>query len=413
MKKQFALGLAGIMMISMLTGCKNQSYLMDVTYSDYVKLCEYKGVEATKVTYDVTDEEIQEAVTERMYEFVTYDPVTDRGVEIGDYANIDYTATIDNQENEGYSGEGEDILVGEGYIYPEVEDALVGMKAGENKTVEVELTEEYADDDDIGKKASVEVTLNEISVENFPEYNDDFVKENTDYDSVAAYEEALKKELMDDKYEEYKYVAVGEIINFLLDNSEFDGYPEELYTQCEENYDNENAYNASMYGMELEDFMELFGIDEDTRKQEIQESVNTELIIGAIAQAEKIKCSKDEIDEFVEDIYEDYEYESPEEFLEDYSEEEVGYEVVYEKVVDFLYENAKYVEITEEQYMEEQEAEDSEWLEMEEEEETSSDDDAVTEETSAEDEAVLEEEGSEEAELENEDASVSESSETE
>lgn len=413
MKKQFALGLAGIMMISMLTGCKNQSYLMDVTYSDYVKLCEYKGVEATKVTYDVTDEEIQEAVTERMYEFVTYDPVTDRGVEIGDYANIDYTATIDNQENEDYSGEGEDILVGEGYIYPEVEDALVGMKAGENKTVEVELTEEYAADDDIGKKASVEVTLNEISVENFPEYNDDFVKENTDYDSVAAYEEALKKELMDDKYEEYKYVAVGEIINFLLDNSEFDGYPEELYTQCEENYDNENAYNASMYGMELEDFMELFGIDEDTRKQEIQESVNTELIIGAIAQAEKIKCSKDEIDEFVEDIYEDYEYESPEEFLEDYSEEEVGYEVVYEKVVDFLYENAKYVEITEEQYMEEQEAEDSEWLEMEEEEETSSDDDAVTEETSAEDEAVLEEEGSEEAELENEDASVSESSETE
>lgn len=370
MKKRFALGFAGIMMISVLTGCKGQSYLMDVTYSDYVKLCEYKGVEATKVTYDVTDEEIQEAVDERMYEFVTYDPVTDRGVQIGDCANIDYTATIDGKENEDYSGAGEDVLVGEGYIYPEVEDALVGMKAGENKTVEVELTEEYAEDEDIGKKASLEVTLNEISIEKFPEYNDDFVKENTDYDSVTAYEEAIKEELMDDKHEEYKYAAIEEIIDFLLNNSEFDGYPEDLYAQCEENYDNDNAYNASMWGMELEDYMDLYGIDEETRKQEIQDSVNTELMIGAIAQAEKIKCSKNEIKEFVEDIYEDYGYESPEEFLEDYSEEEVGYGVVYEKVLDFLYENAKYVEVTEEQYMEDQEAEDGEWLETEDEEDT-------------------------------------------
>lgn len=360
MKKQITLGIVGIMIISMLTGCGTQSYLLDVKYSDYVKLCDYKGIEATKVTFDITDEEIEEAVEGRMYEFATYEPVEDRGAQIGDYANINYTATLDGEENEDYSGEEEDIVLGEGYIYPEVEDALIGMKPGENKTVEVELTEEYADEEEIGKKASVDVTLNEISVEEFPEYNDSFVKENMNFDSVAAYEESVKQDLIDEKNEEYKYVAIGEIIDVLLNNSEFDGYPDELYAQCEDNYENENAYSAAMYGMELEEFEDLFGIDEESRKQEIQDRVNTELIIGAIAQAEQIKCSKAEITEFIEDVYEDYEYESPEEFLEDYSEEEVGYEIVYEKVLDFLYENAKYIEITEEEYNEQQEFDDME-----------------------------------------------------
>lgn len=368
MKRRITLGMAGIMMVSILAGCGNQSYLMDEKYSEYVKLCDYKGVEATKVTFDITDEEIEEAVNAGMYEFVTYDPVEDRGAEIGDYANIDYVATIDGKENDDYSGEGEDIVIGEGYIYPEVEDALKGMKTGEKKTVEVELTEDYADEDEIGKKATVEVTLNEISVEKFPDYNDSFVKENLNYDSVAAYEESVKQDLIEEKSEEYKYVAIGEIIDFLLNNSEFNGYPDELYKKCKEDYENNNEYNASMYGMEIDEYMDLFGLDEETVKQEILDSVNTELIIGAIAQAEKIECSKDEITKFVEDVYEDYEYESPEEFLEDYSEEEVGYEIVYEKVLDFLYENAKYIEITEKEYNEQLEAEEAEDFDIEEEE---------------------------------------------
>lgn len=133
-------------------------------------------------------------------------------------------------------------------------------------------------------------------------------------------------------------------------------------------YENNNEYNASMYGMEIDEYMDLFGLDEETVKQEILDSVNTELIIGAIAQAEKIECSKDEITKFVEEIYEDYEYESPEEFLEDYSEEEVGYEIIYEKVLDFLYENAKYIEITEKEYNEQLEAEEAEEFDIEEEE---------------------------------------------
>ena len=239
MKKTQALGLTAVLMAALLSGCSNTSseYLLDVKYSKYVKLCNYKGVEATKVKFDITEADVQEQIEQNLYDYVTYDVVTDRGIETGDYANIDYVATMDNEEAEGYSGEGEDILVGEGYIYPEVEEALVGMKTGEDKTVGVTLTDEYAEEEDVGKKLSVKVTLNEISIENLPEYNEEFVQENTDFNTTEEYEESVKKEMQESKEEEYKYVAAEEIMAYLVDNSEFDGYPQELYDECKENYD--------------------------------------------------------------------------------------------------------------------------------------------------------------------------------
>lgn len=356
MKKTLALGLTVVMMAGLLSGCGNTSseYLLDVKYSKYVKLCNYKGVEATRVKFDVTEDDVQGQIEENLYDYVTYDVVTNRGIETGDYANIDYAATLDGEEAEDYSGEGEDILVGEGYIYPEVEEALVGMKTGEDKTVEVSLTDEYAEEEDVGKKLSVKVTLNEISVENVPEYNEEFVKENTDFETMEEYEEAVKKELQESKEEEYKYAAAEEIMAYLIDNSEFDGYPQELYDECKENYDSSNEYYASMYGMELQDYLDMFGLDEETQKQEIEENVQYEIVIGAIAQAEKIDCTEQEIADFIKEVYADYGYESEDAFSADYSDDEIGYELIYEKVMNLLYENAEYKEISEEEYLLEQ-----------------------------------------------------------
>lgn len=356
MKKIIALGMASVLIMAGITGCgQSNPYLKNISYSKYVDLCDYKGVEASKVTFEITDEEVQSAIDEEMYDYVTYDPITDRAAKEDDYANVTYKTTIDGKENENYSAQDEDVVIGEGYLFPEVEEELVGMKTGDNKKIDVEITEDYAyDDADIGKKATVDVTLNEISKEIVPEYNDDFVKENTEYKDKAEYEAAKKKELEESREEEYKSAAVQEIMQYLLDNSKFNGYPDDLYTECEENYNNDNEYSASMYGMELSEFKEMLGLDEDTKKQDIINNVNSELIMGAIAQKEKISCSKKEVDQFVKDNYATYGYESAEDFLKDYSEEEVGYQLTYQKVADFLYDNAKLTEISEDEYNEQQ-----------------------------------------------------------
>ncbi|MDE5863299.1 MAG: FKBP-type peptidyl-prolyl cis-trans isomerase [Lachnospiraceae bacterium] len=358
MKKIFALGLTVVMAANVLTGCGKgaSDFSLDKSYADYVKLCDYKGIEATKVKYEVTDDEVQEEIEYELYEYVEYEPITDRGVQEGDYANITYDAAMDGKAAEDYSSEEEDVLVGEGYIYAEVEKALIGMKTGDEKTVEVKLTEENAEEEDIGKTLSVTVVLNEITVEKLPDYNEDFVKENTEFSNTEDYESFLRKQLEESKEEEYKYAAVEEIIGFILDNSEFEGYPQELYDQCEESYNSMNAYYAAMYDMAVEEYLDVFGMDEEAQKQDILDSVNYELVIRAIALAENITCTEKEISDFIVDSYEDYGYESKEEFEQDYSADDIGYQIIYEKVVDFLYENASYTEISEEEYLKEQEA---------------------------------------------------------
>lgn len=355
MKKIIAIGMVSILMLATLTGCGKSKYLMDIDYTDYVTLCDYKGVKASKIVFEVTEEEIREEIDYMLYDYVTYEPVKDRGAQEGDYAVISYVATIDGQVNEDYSGEEEEVYIGEHYIYPELEEALVGMKAGDTKEVKVTFTEEYVEESMVGKVATMDVTMDEITIEVLPEYNLDFVKENTEYATLEEYEASVKKSLESSKTDEYKSYAVEEVFNYVLENSKFNGYPEELYKQCEEAYDKNNESYAAMYGMEVEELLEMFGIDEETKKEEVESYVNYELLIGAIAQEENIDCTKKEVDEYVEEIYEDYECASVEEFYEQYSEQEIGSELLYQKVCDFLYENASFEEMSEEDYLAEME----------------------------------------------------------
>ncbi len=368
MKKKITMMLAGAMLVSTLTGCSS--------YSKYVDLCDYEGVEATKVTFEVSDEDVQEEIAYLLYDYVTYEPV-DRGAKKGDYVNITYTATVNGKEDEELSGEEEDIMLGEGYIFEEVEENLVGMKTGEKKTVEIVVPEDY---EAAGSKAKIEVVVNEVTVEEIPEYNEAFVKEYTDFETMEEYEASVKETFVSDKTDEYKYVAVEDILSYLMENSKFDGYPTSLYEQCEEQYDANNEYFAQMYGMSLEDFTEMMGLDEETKKEEVEYMVNQEMVVRLIADKQKISVTEEEVKAEIEEIYEDYGYESVEDFLEDYSMEGMMFDMIYTEVCDYLYSKATFVEITEEEYLAQQEEmyeegdageedvsiEDAEWSEAEE-----------------------------------------------
>lgn len=388
MKKYIGIGITGLLMASLLIGCGNND----------VKLGEYKGIAGDKIVCEVSDEEVQDAVEEMMYDYTTYDEVTDRAAQEGDYVNLDYViVTVDGKpyvsdadeeasdseetdsedeedvddedaadeesdeidfgSDDPYSGYGEDIVIGEEYIYPEVEKALIGMKTGDKKTVTAKLTEDYVDEDMVGKTAEIEVTLNEISVENTPEYNDTFVKENLEYDTVSEYEAALKQQLLEEKEEEYKYETVSGIMQTVIDNSTFNGYDKKMYADCEEEYDAGNEQMAAMYGMELGDYEEMMGIDEDVKKEDVLSMVHEHQVVEAIAKAEGINVTDKDVNEFVDGIYADYEYESAEEFIDDYGMEYLTYYLTSEKVYDFLYDNANLTEITEEEYNKRLEAE--------------------------------------------------------
>lgn len=363
MKKYIRLAASLAFMAVFATGCGK----------DYVKLGEYKGIEAERVVCEISDEELEEAVEGMMDDYVTYDDVTDRAAKKGDYVNVDYVITkLDGEayepedEEDYYSGYGEDVTIGEEEIYPEVEKALIGMNKGDKKTVTAKLTDDFVDEDMAGKTAEIEVTLNEISVENKPDYNDAFVKENLDYETTAEYEADLKEQLLEEKEEEYKYETVSQIIQTIIDNSKFNGYDKEMYADCEEEYNSNNEQMAAMYGMELSDYEGLVGIDDATKKEDILSMVHEHQVVEAIARAEGITVEDTEVNEFVEGIYEDYQYESADAFINDYGMDYLKYDFLSDKVYDFLYDNAKLTDITEEEYNERLEAEYEDYEEDEE-----------------------------------------------
>lgn len=357
MKEKLAFVMVVMMVLSVMTGCEKEEskYLPDIDYSDYVTICDYKGIPATKVTFEVSETEVKQQINQEMYGYVTYEPVTDRGAMEGDFVNIDYKGVIDGVELAEYSDTARDYLLGEGFFYEEGEKAIVGMVAGDEKEINIHLNDENAKNpEEVGKTLSLTITLNEISVEHLPEYNDAFVQTNMGFDSTGAYEASVRTELEYSKKEQYKAVAISEIMNYLLENSVFDKYPQELYEECKESFEAFHTQYAKQYEMTLEEYLSLYNIDEETKEQMIIQNVNMELIIGAIAKQENIDCSEEEVEAFVQANYEKFGYGSAVEFQKGYSESQLGFEVIYEKVADLLYDSASLKTITEDEYYEQQ-----------------------------------------------------------
>ena len=144
MKEKLAFVMVVMMVLSVMTGCEKEEskYLPDIDYSDYVTICDYKGIPATKVTFEVSETEVKQQINQEMYGYVTYEPVTDRGAMEGDFVNIDYKGVIDGVELAEYSDTARDYLLGEGFFYEEGEKAIVGMVAGDEKEINIHLNDE-------------------------------------------------------------------------------------------------------------------------------------------------------------------------------------------------------------------------------------------------------------------------------
>ena len=354
--------IALIIMVVFLSGCGKQTskYLLDIDYSDYVTVCDYNNVKATKVTFEVSETDVRQQINQDMYAYVTYEPVTDRGAKEGDFVNIDYTGVIDGVELAEYTDTARDFLLGEGYLYKEADEALIGMKPDEEKTVSIVLDKTTAkNESEVGKTLVLTIKLNEISVENLPDYNDAFVQTNLGFNSVEAYEASVRAKLEYTKKEQYKNVAVEEIMTYLRENSVFDTYPQELYDECKENFETINTQYAQQFNMDLDAYLNLYGIDEDQKEQMIISNVNTALIVGAIAQKEEIDCTDDVVEAYYQANYEQYGYDNAADFKVDYKERQIGYEIIYEKVADLLYNSASLTSMTEEEYLNQQEADET------------------------------------------------------
>lgn len=375
MKKSLK-GMACVLTLSMsaalLAGCGSNkgfkdSNAMSAKFAKYCELGEYKGVDYEGYDTVVTDDMVSEEIDDFVHGFATEDTVTSGKVEMGDTVNIDFVGSVDGVEFEGGStqGAGYDLELGAGGMIDGFEDQIAGHNVGESFDINVTFPDDYGNTDLAGQDAVFNITINSLKVETIPEYNDEFVAANTDFETCADYEASVKEEITAEVEESDRMSKRSSVISVVVENAKIDEFPtqeaEELVNETIEDvkkaadsygYDY-STYVTAVYGMQSEESFK------DFVSEQVRSFLEEKIVICAIADAEGIEVSKTEIEDYANELIETYQLENREALDEYYDADDLMYYALAEKVGDWLIDKNNAVQ-PEEDELEEIDSEDAE-----------------------------------------------------
>lgn len=346
MKKKMAVLAASVCVLAVLvTGCSKE------ISNDYVTVKQYKGVEAEKAeTAKVTDEEVESYIQAQLEQNADAEEITDRAVESGDTATIDYEGKVDGVAFDGGSGSDYALVIGSGSFIPGFEDGVIGHNIGETFDIDVTFPEDYQNADMAGKAAVFTVTVKSISKSNLPELNDEFVKKvSKESKTVEDYKKEVKKLLKENNKASAEQTLVSNAWEALMENVEVKKYPTKELQEMIETIDAQYQQYAQMYGLEFAEFLETYmGMDEDTYNAQLSKAAKSQIqqeqVIDLIAKKEKLTLSEDKLQKKYEEFAETYGYESVDAMLEDVSEDELKKMANKEAVQKWVADNCKQVE---------------------------------------------------------------------
>ncbi|WP_066292730.1 trigger factor [Bacillus sp. FJAT-29937] len=324
---------------------KSLIFTAKVTLKPEVKLGEYKGLEVEKFDTEVTEEDVNnelKSMQERQAELV----VKEEGkAETGDTVVMDFEGFVNGEAFEGGKAENYSLELGSGQFIPGFEEQLVGTAAGESKDVEVSFPEEYHAAELAGKPAVFKVTVHEIKTKELPALDDEFAKDvDEEVESLDALKEKVKTRLVDSKKHEGEHFVQDAVVEKASKNAEID-LPSVMVDTEIDRMMNEFEQRLQMQGMNLDLYFQFSGQDKAAlsaqMKEEAENRVRVNLTLEAIAKAENIEVTDEEVTAELSKMAEMYNMsvESIEKALG--SLEGLKTDLQIKKAVEFLVENSK------------------------------------------------------------------------
>ena len=366
MKKNIVKILLSCMVIMNLTACANQEtkentknkteavqenttiYFEDIDVDKYVTLGQYKGLEVSRNPKTITEDEIQGYIDYMLSMSAQLIEVEDRDVvENGDVTMIDFVGKKDGVAFEGGTAYDYELTIGSGAFIPGFEEGLIGVKVGETVDLDLTFPEDYSAEELAGVPVVFSVTVQGIYEKQTPEFNDEYIASlgMEDISTTEDYRKYITEMLKGTSEESILQELKTDILNLAYDNAQVTEVPQVLVDKYIESSENSAEYQASMYGMELEEFLEtVFGMDLETFEEEIKVeaelSAKQALVCVKIAKEENIEVTDEELKTYMESSYAIYGYESLEDFETKIDKEEYRDSMLLNEVVDFLLENA-------------------------------------------------------------------------
>lgn len=267
-------------------------------YDKYITLGKYEGLKYKKPNPTVTDDELKEEINSRVAAKATEKSVKSGTVKDGDTITISYVGTINGKQFDGGTASDVDIEIGSDTMIPGFEDGLVGKKIGSKVTLNLTFPSDYQDSDLAGKDAVFTVTINAKKVTVTPEYNLDFVKRYTKYDSIEAYEKSVRNSLLKDKKDEAYNTIKSNMWKKIIKTSKVKKYPERQLDYEQRTVRKQYNTLASNYGTTLKAYlkqnnMTMKQFNKSTR-QYAKEAVRQKLCLYALADKLDVKLSDSE-----------------------------------------------------------------------------------------------------------------------
>lgn len=337
-----------------ITECYTVPYQYDLT--PYIDISEedYIGLEIPKFDATVTDEDVNNAIFADLQAHATYTDV-DREAKNGDKLVIDFTGSVDGIEFDGGAAENYEMILGEAGLIPGFEESLVGHKAGESFTIDVTFPEDYGNADLQGKAAQFAITMDSVKEQVLPEFNETFIKEKFDCDTIEAYLSKKQEELIAEKAEQAELERQSAAFEALYEKIEVKKYPETEYAFYYNDFVNfYKALAQNSFNMDLETYItDYCNSTEDEfynyASMNAAMTVEQELICFAIANEQKLwqDLKKADYDEFLSEIIAEQgvtaaEYEAA------YGSDSVWTSLILDKTLQFLVDKAVEVEAVEE-----------------------------------------------------------------
>ena len=334
--------------VTQIGGDKPFVFTATVAKKPEVTLGEYKGLEVAKQDVTATDEEIDAEIKKEQEKNAKEINIEDRAIIEGDTATIDYEGFVDGVAFEGGKGENHPLVIGSHSFIPGFEEGLIGKTLGEECDVEVTFPEEYHARELAGKAAVFKCKVNKITAKELPEVDDEFASEVSDFDTLAEYRESIAKTIVEKKEADAKTAKEDELVKKAIENATME-IPEAMIESSARQMGEEFAQRLQMQGLNIGQYFQYTGLTAEkyleTLKPQAKNRIETRLVLEAIAKAENIEVSDEELDAEMQKMADQYSMELAK-VKELFGEEELKQltqDLAVQKAITLLSDNAKEV----------------------------------------------------------------------
>ena len=287
-------------------------FTAEVAVKPEITLGEYKGLSFEDTDAEVTEDEVTEEINKDLDKNSRIVDVTDREVQNGDMIKLDFDGYVDDVPFEGGKAESFALTVGSGQFIPGFEEQLIGAKIGEDLDVTVTFPIEYQAKELAGKEAVFKCKVNEISVKELPELNDEFASEISEFETLKEYKQDIRNRLQENMDNKAKELKENQVVDKAIDNAKVE-IPEPMIDLEAERMRDDFTKRIGQQGLTMEQYFQFTGGSEEKLTAEIrpqaEKRIKTRLLLEAIVDAENIVVSDERIEEEMQKMADAYKME--------------------------------------------------------------------------------------------------------